>query len=436
MTQLSLRKLNRRPLEVLRELEQRQGPVAEFHLGRQRSFYLSDPDQVARLFTSQAEHLGKWGSARRWWLRRPIYSPRGELLATHDREKHLQVRRALQPRFKLGLVAEEAARTAALVDLVLAAAGPEIEDVHRLADTIALSTAATLLCDLELEYEEALQAVELVYSTMTPWSARFSSRGSQVTFILTHPRKLMAAGRALIALSSEVGGRIMSVEHRREDALQRLVAAAGAKDIPAGAAAVLLAGVGPPAAPVLLTLVAASQSPLKEALSKEAEVAFAQGSEGLFERLPLARRVALEGLRLGAGWQTSRTCLSEFDFEGLSFRQGDWLLSAPYWIHRDPETYPNPEQFDPARWLPEAQAARSRHTFVPFGYAARKCLGADLALVLMTVTATVVARNWQLRGTELGWPWRANTTGELEPRTRLSAQSTRAADAITLAGYL
>lgn len=54
----------------------------------------------------------------------------------------------------------------------------------------------------------------------------------------------------------------------------------------------------------------------------------------------------------------------------------------------------------------------------------------------MTVTAAVVAHNLQLTGIQLGWPWRANTTGELESRVRLNANSARAADAIILTDYL
>lgn len=48
----------------------------------------------------------------------------------------------------------------------------------------------------------------------------------------------------------------------------------------------------------------------------------------------------------------------------------------------NPETFPNPHQFDPERFTNEKQnAARHPYAFVPFGGGPRRCIGEKLALL-------------------------------------------------------
>ncbi|XP_062564161.1 probable cytochrome P450 6a14 [Armigeres subalbatus] len=60
----------------------------------------------------------------------------------------------------------------------------------------------------------------------------------------------------------------------------------------------------------------------------------------------------------------------------------DIMIMIPvHSIHHDPEYYPNPSQFDPDRFTPEAVSARHSHTFIPFGDGPRNCIGMRFALV-------------------------------------------------------
>lgn len=44
-------------------------------------------------------------------------------------------------------------------------------------------------------------------------------------------------------------------------------------------------------------------------------------------------------------------------------------------IHRDPDNYPNPDEFNPERFSKEAIEARHPMTYLPFGDGPRNCIG-------------------------------------------------------------
>lgn len=54
---------------------------------------------------------------------------------------------------------------------------------------------------------------------------------------------------------------------------------------------------------------------------------------------------------------------------------GGTVVIDVFRIHRDPEAFENPENFDPDRFLPENMAKLNPYTFIPFSGGPRNCIG-------------------------------------------------------------
>lgn len=46
-----------------------------------------------------------------------------------------------------------------------------------------------------------------------------------------------------------------------------------------------------------------------------------------------------------------------------------------YWMHRDPNAFPDPHAFIPERWLQDKNDKAIAECYVPFGRGSRDCLG-------------------------------------------------------------
>lgn len=65
-------------------------------------------------------------------------------------------------------------------------------------------------------------------------------------------------------------------------------------------------------------------------------------------------------------------------------------------LHRDPGVWPEPEEFDIDRWLPEAEAARHPHAYKPFGNGERACIGRQFAMVEAKMALAMILQKFAI----------------------------------------
>ncbi|KAL1455804.1 hypothetical protein MTO96_043607, partial [Rhipicephalus appendiculatus] len=65
-------------------------------------------------------------------------------------------------------------------------------------------------------------------------------------------------------------------------------------------------------------------------------------------------------------------------------------------IHMDPRYWPEPQKFDPERFLGENVASRASIAYQPFGVGPRNCVGERLAILSIMYTAARMVQKYRL----------------------------------------
>lgn len=143
-----------------------------------------------------------------------------------------------------------------------------------------------------------------------------------------------------------------------------------------------------------------SQSPRVDAkLASELETSRAADIVGLdsLKSFGHACNVIEEAMRLyPPGWLLTRRALRADRIGGYDVAPGTEIYLAPYFLHRHPEFWPEPDRFDPDRFSAERSAERPSLAYLPFSVGPRNCIGEHLARLEMQIHLVLLARRLKL----------------------------------------
>ncbi|GIX85776.1 cytochrome P450 4V2 [Caerostris darwini] len=101
----------------------------------------------------------------------------------------------------------------------------------------------------------------------------------------------------------------------------------------------------------------------------------------------------------------SREAPEDINICGYAIPKGSSCTVHVYLLHRDETVFPNPEKFDPDRFLPENSTNRHPFAYIPFSAGPRNCIGQRFAIMEEKIVISTILRNFTLES--------------LDPRDRL-----------------
>jgi cytochrome P450 len=112
-------------------------------------------------------------------------------------------------------------------------------------------------------------------------------------------------------------------------------------------------------------------------------------------RLPWTAACIQESQRYySAVWMIGREAVEDDVIDEHHIRKGTTVLIPIHQIHHDERWWPDPEAFDPTRFIGDAAKDRPRSAYLPFGGGRRICIGQSFALMEMVLMAAIMSQRF------------------------------------------
>jgi cytochrome P450 len=133
-------------------------------------------------------------------------------------------------------------------------------------------------------------------------------------------------------------------------------------------------------------------------------------------KLPWTAACVQEAMRMySPAWVVPRRCVEDDVIGGHRIRRGSTVLIPINSLHHDERFWPDPEVFDPSRFLPENVKSHHRSAYLPFGGGRRVCIGKTFAMIEATLVTALMSRSF-VYDLKPGHPVVPEATLTLRPR--------------------
>jgi cytochrome P450 len=392
------------PLTFLTRIFREHGDVVRFGLPGQTIYLFNHPDAIEEILKTKSEFLRKDDFTRR------LSFAVGNGLLTSEGDFWRKQRKLAQPAFhhhRVRVYADVMVRhaermLARLVD-------GETRDIHDDMMRLTLDIVAETLFGADVG-----DAAEQIATAMEVLMERFSGLGALVPPWFPIPGNWRMA-RALRKLD-EVVYRIIRQRRSgpdRADLLSMLLSATSEegggmsdRQLRDEVVTLMLAGHETTALALTFTFHLLAQTPNVFAALK-AEVASVLGDRPAtfadLANLPYADAVVRETMRLyPPAWAIGREVETPCRIAGLDLEPKLQLWAAQWVVHRDPRWYPNPEAFEPERWLGDLAKRLPKSAYFPFGGGPRVCIGNAFAMMEAVLLLVTIVRRVRLHAEGTG----------------------------------
>jgi sterol 14alpha-demethylase len=135
------------------------------------------------------------------------------------------------------------------------------------------------------------------------------------------------------------------------------------------------------------------------AVNDELDELYSDGSEVSYQALreiPLLESSIKEALRLHPPLiLLLRLAMEPMEVEGIHISAGKLVGASPSVSNRIGESFPDPERFDPTRYLePREEDLANPWNWIPFGAGRHRCVGANFAMMQLKAIFSVLLQDW------------------------------------------
>ena len=365
-------------------------------------YFLNDPELIEWVLIRNSQNFLKDRVVQnsRWFF--------GNGLLTNEGDSWLRQRRLSQPAFHRERVASYGRVMAAYSEeLIKNWRTGETRDVHQDMMQLTLRIVVRCLFNVEAEKTDIIaSAMNLLMRNATgarmllPPIARYLPTPSMIA--LRHAvgqlektvYDIIAARRASSADSGDLLSMLMNA--RDEDG-----SGMTDKQLRDEVLTFLLAGHETTALALSWTWYLLSKHPdIEERLHAELQLVLGGRSPefGDLPALAFTDRVIKESMRLyPPAWSLARTAIEDFELRGYKIPAGANIVMSQWIMHRNPRYFPDPEKFDPDRWLDPAMQRLPRFVYFPFGGGPRQCIGNVFAMMEAVLLLATIAQRFRLR---------------------------------------